>query len=92
MAKDKGWIVYPLEDKKVNELVLPRRHVVDLRKLSREQKELTGLLYGVPRENSLYLVGYLQLGEGTRTECGFNEDYRWFQNELATRIKKPILI
>ncbi|MBS3072501.1 hypothetical protein J4477_01545 [Candidatus Pacearchaeota archaeon] len=87
MSKE-GWTVYPLEDKNVNELVLPRRHIIDLRKLSREENELTGLLYGVPRENSLYLIGYLQLGEGTRSECQFNPDYRWFHNEFAKRVKK----
>ncbi|MEM3113304.1 MAG: hypothetical protein QXI33_02660 [Candidatus Pacearchaeota archaeon] len=84
---EEGWIVYPLEDKKINELVLPKGHISDLRGISKERNEIVGLLYGVPRENSLYLIGYLKLGEGSRKECSFNDIYRDFHNEFMVRAK-----
>src|SRR3989344_77773 len=87
MEKEEGWIVYPLEDRHVDELVLPRKHVADLRKLSAGKIESTGLLYGVPRENSLYMLGYLMLGQGTRTECRFDEKYLKFYNGFMERAR-----
>lgn len=87
MENDKGWIVYPLEDRNVGELVMPRGNIADLRKISKAHNELTGLLYGVVRNDSLYFIGHLVLGEGDSTSCSFNPEYRHFHNELMRRSK-----
>ncbi|MFA5887401.1 MAG: hypothetical protein WC852_01685 [Candidatus Nanoarchaeia archaeon] len=87
MENDEAWIVYPLEDRNVREIVLPREHVADLRRISRSGNELTGLLHGVIRGDSLYSLGYLVLGEGNATSCSFDPKYKKFHNELMRRTK-----
>lgn len=87
MENAEGWIVYPLEDRNVCELVLPRGHIADLRRISQSHNELTGLLCGAIRDDALYFLGYLILGEGDSTSCSFSPKYQKFHNELMRRSK-----
>lgn len=87
MKNEEGWVIYPLEDKNVNEIVLPEGHVADLRRISRSYNELVGVLMGVIKEKAVYSLGHLVLGEGDKTSCSFDTKYRKFYNELMRRSK-----
>ena len=87
MSNEQGWTVYPLENENVKELVLPRGHIADLRKISQSHNELTGLLHGTVQNDTLYLIGYLILGEGDNISCSFNPKYMEFHNELMKKSK-----
>ena len=87
MKNEEGWILYPLEDKNIKEIVLSRLLVANLRKISQSHNELTGLLYGPIRDDTLYFLGYSILGDGDKMSCQFDLRYKDFNNELMRRLK-----
>ena len=94
MENDNSWIVCPLKDKNVNEVVIPEHFVSDLRNVSKSNEETAGLLYGFLRDEQVYLLGLLGLGTGDKNSVRFNEKYRNFQNEFVKRVSsiKPNLV
>ncbi|MCR4284557.1 MAG: hypothetical protein NUV97_00750 [archaeon] len=89
MANEKeGWVVLPLVDRSVSELVIPRRNVKHLREVSRNYVETSGLLYGNIFGGSVYFVGSTCLGEGSRTSCSFDPKFRNFNNFYTRRLKE----
>lgn len=86
MEENKNWLVCPMENENIREVVLPSGHIADLRKMSKNSYELTGLPYCVPKNNSLYSLGHLILGKGDTSSCSFNSEYRKFNNEFVTRV------
>lgn len=92
--KDMDWNVMPLENPTITELVLPDKHPRNLIDWSKYPIELTGLLYGVVRGNSLYSLGHSIYGKGSIDRCKFNQKYRLLNNELIRALmeKHPELI
>ncbi|MDO8628433.1 MAG: hypothetical protein Q7R56_01630 [Nanoarchaeota archaeon] len=84
------WTIAPLEDTTVTEIVLPKKNVDSLRRLSTTTTERTGLIYAVQGEQALYFVGYHILGIGTRTNCTFDQRYQTFQHQFTVRAKEKL--
>ena len=87
-TKSKGWVVYPLEDQRVQEFVIPRKSLKSLREHSKRNRETTGLLYGIVDNQVLYFLGCTILGHGSRTACQFDPKYQNFHNSFAVQAKE----
>ncbi len=94
MAENEKWLLCPLQDENVTELVLPRRNVAYLRKISKSVLETTGLLYGVVKGESLYFLEGTVLGVGSPTRCEFDPAYRKFHDGFIKRAYEvqPVLV
>ncbi len=87
MITKNGWSISPLLDKNVNEIIFARGNYEDLKKVSKSPNELIGKLYGVVKENGLYLFGNSILGEGDKKSVQLNPEYLEFHNEFVKRSK-----